>query len=304
VGTLAAAVGVGKILGFNAAQFVNALGTAGTQAAGLWEFLREGANSKQLHAAKAAADGLLSAYMTADGLTGASRILDGQHGLAMGMSKSADPACLTDRLGERWATIETSFKLHACCRHAHPAADALLALMHAEGLSHTDLGSVVAHVHQAALDVLGSVVVPCSIHQAKFSMGTILGLIAVHGAAGLEEFEQFALSDRRVAAVRNLVTMEFDPATDAAYPTRWLGRVAVSTRDGRNVQASIDEPKGDPGNTLRRPELEEKMRRLARYSQIMTESETDNLMDFVWNVRRRPVVGAFPIAKHAAAMGA
>jgi 2-methylcitrate dehydratase PrpD len=29
---------------------------------------------------------------------------------------------LVDRLGSRWALLETSFKLHASCRHTHPAA--------------------------------------------------------------------------------------------------------------------------------------------------------------------------------------
>ena len=43
----------------------------GTQAAGLWEFLRDAADSKQLHTAKAAADGLLAAYLARDGFTGA-----------------------------------------------------------------------------------------------------------------------------------------------------------------------------------------------------------------------------------------
>ncbi|RZA18206.1 MAG: MmgE/PrpD family protein, partial [Proteobacteria bacterium] len=54
VGTLAAAVAVGKLLGFDREQFINLLGNAGTQAAGLWEFLRDAADSKQLHTAKAA----------------------------------------------------------------------------------------------------------------------------------------------------------------------------------------------------------------------------------------------------------
>src|SRR5690606_33199542 len=40
-GTLASAVAVGKLWGFNAQQMNQALGSAGTQAAGLWEFLRD-----------------------------------------------------------------------------------------------------------------------------------------------------------------------------------------------------------------------------------------------------------------------
>ena len=56
-GTIAAAVTVGRLLNLDAGQMLHALGSAGTQAAGLWEFLRDAADSKQLHTAKAAADG-------------------------------------------------------------------------------------------------------------------------------------------------------------------------------------------------------------------------------------------------------
>ena len=91
VGTLAAAVGVGKLMDFNQEQFTHVLGTAGTQAAGLWEFLRDAADSKQLHTAKAAADGLLAAYLTAEGLSGAQNILEGEQGMAAGMSSDAQP---------------------------------------------------------------------------------------------------------------------------------------------------------------------------------------------------------------------
>ncbi len=134
-GTLAAAVAVGKLLGFDREQFIQVLGNAGTQAAGLWEFLRDAADSKQLHTAKAAGDGLLAAYLTAQGLTGARNILEGEQGMAAGLSSDADARRLSDRLGQRWALLETSFKFHASCRHTHPAADALLDLMQRECLA-------------------------------------------------------------------------------------------------------------------------------------------------------------------------
>lgn len=171
VGTLAAAVAVGKLMDFDRERFVDLLGSAGTQAAGLWEFLRDAADSKQLHTAKAAADGLLAAYLTADGLSGARHILEGEQGMAAGMSSDADPERLVDRLGSRWALLETSFKFHASCRHTHPAADALLALMQREGLDHSQIAAVTARVHQGAIDVLGRVVEPQTVHQAKFSHG-------------------------------------------------------------------------------------------------------------------------------------
>ncbi|XMB51660.1 MmgE/PrpD family protein [Pseudomonas fluorescens] len=285
VGTLAAAVAVGKLLDFNEDQFINLLGSAGTQAAGLWEFLRDAADSKQLHTAKAAADGLLAAYLTADGLTGARNILEGDQGLAAGMSSDAQPGKLSADLGSRWALVETSFKFHASCRHTHPAADALLAVMQREGLSAAQISQVRTHVHQGAIDVLGRVTVPATVHQAKFSMGTVLGLIAVHGKAGLPEFHDLALTDPAVAAFRDKVSMSLDPEVDSAYPQRWLGRVTVTTTDGRTLRGAIDEPKGDPGNTLSRAELADKFQRLAHFSGARTPTQARGLIEQVWNLR-------------------
>ncbi|MGE8153998.1 MmgE/PrpD family protein [Pseudomonas vancouverensis] len=285
VGTLAAAVAVGKLLDFDEEQFINLLGSAGTQAAGLWEFLRDAADSKQLHTAKAAADGLLAAYLTADGLTGARNILEGEQGMAKGMSTDADPSKLSDRLGSRWALLETSFKYHASCRHTHPAADALLALMTKEHLSHEQIASVITRVHQGAIDVLGRVSVPQSVHQAKFSMGTVLALIAINGKAGLTEFHETALTDARVAHFRDKVRMQLDPEVDRAYPQRWLGRVEVVTTDGRLLTSAIDEPKGDPGNSLTRAELEDKFCRLVAFSGARSEQQVAGLIDKVWSLR-------------------
>lgn len=285
VGTLAAAVAVGKLLDFNEEQFINLLGSAGTQAAGLWEFLRDAADSKQLHTAKAAADGLLAAYLTADGLTGARNILEGEQGLAAGMSSDAQPGKLSAELGSRWALVETSFKFHASCRHTHPAADALLAVMQREGLSAAQISQVRTHVHQGAIDVLGRVTVPATVHQAKFSMGTVLGLIAVHGKAGLPEFHELALTDPAVAAFRDKVSMTLDAEVDSAYPQRWLGRVTVITTDGRTLRGAIDEPKGDPGNTLSRAELADKFQRLAHFSGARTPTQARGLIEQVWNLR-------------------
>jgi 2-methylcitrate dehydratase PrpD len=290
-GTLASAAAVAKLLRLDADGVQHALGSAGTQAAGLWEFLRDAADSKQLHTAKAAADGLLAAYLARSGVTGARRILEGAHGLGAGMSSDADPSRLTDGLGTRWATIETSYKWHASCRHTHPAADALLALMHREQLSHDAIASVTARVHQGAIDVLGQVVEPTSVHQAKFSMGTVLGLIAVHGNAGLDEFERHALDDARVAAVRQRVRMVLDPEIDAAYPRRWIGKVEIETTDGRTLTARVDVPKGDPGNSLSRAELEEKAVRLACFRGGASEAEARDAASRIWRLDTAETVG-------------
>lgn len=290
-GTLAAAAATGRLLGLSPAAMLDAFGSAGTQAAGLWEFLRDAADSKQLHTARAAANGIAAAYLAQEGFTGARHILEGPQGMAAGMSSDADPARLTDRLGTRWALAETSFKFHASCRHTHPAADALQQVLREHKLAESDIARVVAHVHQGAIDVLGPVVDPRTVHQSKFSMGTVLGLIARQGRAGLPEFDA-ALDDPAVADFRGRVTMELDPEVDGAYPQRWIGKVTVHTRDGRVLRGRVDEPKGDPGNTLSRDEIEAKTLSLGRYADAATETELRGLIGTIWNLERAGQVGA------------
>ena len=291
VGTLAAAAAAGSLLGLNAVQMQHALGSAGTQSAGLWEFLRTAADSKQLHTAHAAAAGLMSACLARDGFTGAAQILEGPQGMAAGMSSDADPAKLTDALGTRWATAETSFKFHASCRHTHPAADALLQVMQVNHLQPEDLAHVVTHVHQGAIDVLGPVVNPATVHQSKFSMGTVLGLVARFGHAGLVEFDQHFNADATRALCKR-VEMVLDAEVDAAYPQRWIGKVTVTTTDGRVLQGRVDEPKGDPGNTLSREEITAKAQRLSAFSQAATPLEMTQAINGLWAMAGCTKVGS------------
>lgn len=286
VGTLAAAVAVGKLMKFNHHQFLHLLGTAGTQAAGLWEFLKDAADSKQLHTAKAASNGLLSAYFTRDGFTGAQNILQGDQGLAAGMSTDSDPKFLNDRLGSRWTLLETSFKYHASCRHTHPAADALIELMKQNQLSFVDIEEITAHVHQGAMDVLGLVDVPKTIHQAKFSMGTVLGLIAVHGDAGLNSFKNHALTDKNVIDFRNKVKMVLDHEVDSNYPKKWFGKVSLKTLNKGNHSILITDPKGDPLNTLTQDELEEKFERLCDFSNVLSRDQRDKIIQNTWKLKQ------------------
>jgi 2-methylcitrate dehydratase PrpD len=294
-GTVAAAAAAGRLLGLSPEQMLHAFGSAGTQAAGLWEFLRDAADSKQLHTAKAAGDGLMSAYLAQDGFTGARRILEGEQGMAAGMSSDADPAKLTDRLGERWTLAETSFKFHSSCRHTHPAADALLQVITRHELRADQIVKVVAHVHQGAIDVLGPVVDPRTVHQSKFSMGTVLGLIAHFRSAGLKEFDT-AYDDPRIAAFRARVAMQLDEEVDTAYPARWIGKVTVVTMDGRVLEGRVDEPKGDPGNTLSRKELEHKAQRLAEFSGAASKAEMRAACEHIWGIAGAPTVGPFFVA--------
>lgn len=287
-GTLAAAAGVANLLGLSAQQSRHALGTAGTKAAGLWEFLVDGADSKQIHTASAASSGMMAAYSAREGITGARRIIDGAHGMGAAMSHDADATRLNAGLGRRWATAETSYKWHASCRHTHPAADALLQVVTDSDLPPGNITRVLCDVHQGAIDVLGPVTDPKTVHQAKFSMGTVLGLIAVHRKAGLTEFDSFALTDPDVARFRDLVDMRLDPVIDAAYPARWIGQVTVDTTRGERLTARVETPKGDPDNPLSQTEIVAKALALAEYGGGEPPQVVEDWIKEIWTLDRTP----------------
>ena len=162
--------------------------------------------------------------------------------------------------------------------------------MRTHGLTAQDITHVVTHVHQGAIDVLGPVTDPQTVHQSKFSMGTVLALIALRNSADLANFDS-GLKDQAVASFRDRVVMVLDEEVDAAYPARWIGKVTVTTNDGRILTGRVDEPKGDPGNTLSRGEIEQKAMRLGTYLGAATEAEVKNLIDRVWVTANQAQMG-------------
>jgi 2-methylcitrate dehydratase PrpD len=130
---------------------------------------------------------------------------------------------------------------------------------------------------------------PQTVHQSKFSMGTVLALIAAHGRAGLAEFDEH-YKDRAINSFRDKVHMVLDPEVDQAYPQRSIGKITVETVDGRRLESRVDEPKEDPGNTLSRQELERKALQLAAYRGGASEPEMRGLFGMIWSLREIPLI--------------
>ena len=90
-GPFGSAMAAAELLGLNDAQTRDALGNAGTQASGFWQFLETGAMSKHLHAGRACESGLLAAELAARGFTGPEEILEGSKGFFAAMCEDPQP---------------------------------------------------------------------------------------------------------------------------------------------------------------------------------------------------------------------
>lgn len=262
-GTFGACAAAGKILELDREQLVWAIGSAGTQAAGLWEFISDGTMSKHLHAGKAAFNGLLSALLAKEGFTGAMRVIEGERGFCRAMAPAFDLSKITAGLGEPPYRIEeNSFKLHASCRHTHPAIDLVLDLSVGNKIRPEDVKSMGIRTYRTALDITSNPD-PQSPFAAKFSLPFCAALALVKGSCSLEDFSEQSLGDPAIRRMAQLVTLGIDEELEALHPARWGARVEIATAGGESYSARTDFPRGDPENPLSDEQLAAKFRRLA-----------------------------------------
>lgn len=269
VATFGAAAAAGAILGLQANQMRDALGAAGTQAAGLWEFNADGAMSKHLHPGKAAMNGIMSADLARMGFTGATRILEGPRGFFEATAESYDLSRITDGLGARWKITENGYKMHSCCAHTHTAIDAALALrgdprfpadrpMRIAAIDIETYGPGFAIVQEQN---------PHTPYQAKFSLAYTVAIALLEGRVMLDQFAErrFCPDGVRDAAVRSLLErtrMTVQDDLTARYPSAWPARIAITLDDGVVLRAASDYPRGHPENPVTTAALESKMRDL------------------------------------------
>src|SRR3954463_10099458 len=124
-GAVGAAAGVGAALGLTQRQLVDALGTVGSMASGIIEYLAEGASTKRLHPGWAAQSGLRAVSLARAGFDGPRTVWEGEHGLLHGFARTTagDWGKLLDGFGERWVSAGIAFKPYACGTMIHPYID-------------------------------------------------------------------------------------------------------------------------------------------------------------------------------------
>ena len=144
-GVIGAAAACSKLLGLDGQRTRWALSAAATQAAGLREMF--GGMARILHAGRAAQNGLSAALFAREGLVSSDAGIEAETGFAKVLSRRHDWAEMTDGLGERWETLENTYKPFATGIVAHPAIDGCIRLRraHAERLV---VRPAAARVHQ------------------------------------------------------------------------------------------------------------------------------------------------------------
>jgi 2-methylcitrate dehydratase PrpD len=279
-GTFGAAAAAGLLLALSADDMASALGLAGTQSAGLWAFLSDGAMSKRFHPGRASQSGVMAAFLAKEGFRGPTRILEAADGgFCRATSDAVDLARATDGLGSTFLSAQVNIKPYACCASSHSAVDAVLDLKRRHGFSPAEVAAVCVKTARGVQVQCGFDYRPAGAVRAQMSLQYIVAVTLLDGAALLDQFAEARLADPAVLDLAGRVKIEVDPDIDRLYPQRYANRVEMLLKDGRRLATRVDFPKGSSEQPLSFAEVAAKFRSLA--AQALSAERTERVIDAV-----------------------
>lgn len=237
----------------------NALGLAGSQAAGSMQYLENGAWNKRLHPGLAAHDAFVSLAFAQAGFLGAAAPIEGRFGLLTGYSNAPRPQLLTQALGERWTLVETAIKPYPSCRFTHAAIEATLNLRERFAPVGRDEAALLIRLSPKAVQIVGerqpNKLRPQNVVDGQFSVYFQAAVGWITGACDWQSYER--LGDARVQALCERVQVE----PDSAIP--FAGAQVSATCGGRTLVERLDEPLGEPQRPLAWEQLHRKFMSMA-----------------------------------------
>ena len=206
-GAMGAAAGVGAALKLTPRQLVDALGTVGSMAGGIIEYLAEGAWTKRLHAGWAAQSGLRAALLGRAGFFGPRTVFEGVHGFFHGFAHTTkgDYDALIGDFGQKWVTETLAFKPYPCGTMTHPYIDCARRLA-ARGIKAGDVVEMVCEVGEGTVhrlwEPLAAKQRPANGFSGKFSTPYCIAAGFVRGNVGLKRLYRRGRARSRGARAR------------------------------------------------------------------------------------------------------
>jgi 2-methylcitrate dehydratase PrpD len=268
-GTFAATAVAGKLFKLKKKQIQNAIGIAGSYAAGSMECYNDGSMTKCFHTGKAAHDGITSTILAKKGLTGPKKIFNGTHGFLRAYSDITEPKKIIDGLGDKPFKIEkTTFKNQAGCLYTHSALDGVLYIMHEENLETKDIENIMIRLKKSHYNLCANPLPrkysPINVLDAQVSLPFLIALVISNKRiVEPKDFDEKNIRDPKLLSLAQKVKPILDPDLDMKeWRDKQPAKIEVNTLDGRKIQKTISFPKGDPRDPLKKNHLEEKFHKL------------------------------------------
>ena len=276
-GTIGSAMGIAFASGFSKEQLKSTLACAVSSAAGVLEIQEQASELKPYNVGRAAMAGVVAAQVGKLGLPGPDDILGGKRGFLTALTNTPKPEFLTDFSNDDYAIMGIYQKVHAACRHCHPAIDATIDMrndleLKPEQIDHIEVRTyklaVGSHDH---IDIMG-------ISSAKLSTPYAVALAIVKGSAGYADYNEANLDDYNIKLLTRKVRVIEDENLTAQSPAVRGAKVTIYLKDGNEYENTCLYPKGEPEHPLTQDELDLKFRGLAMYGGL-NETECDDIIE-------------------------
>lgn len=259
-GTFGAAAAACKALDLNQSEIVNALGLAGTQAAGLLESDHSGSMGKHLHAGKAAQSGILSALLAKEGFTGSNTILEGNDGFIKSMS-GVDPSTVALDL-KGYKILDVYFKIYPVCRHLHSSIDALLQILEKNRVNPYEIEKITVNTYKIAAE--HDDYHPTSTEAIRQSLPVSMAVTLLNyysGTDSLFELNFSQINQTDVEDVTRKIFINIDPVFEENYPQTRPSEVSIFTKKDTH-KIKVELPFGEPENPLKKTDIQWKFKKL------------------------------------------
>jgi 2-methylcitrate dehydratase PrpD len=276
LGSMAAGVAAGKLIGLDAQKLTYAMGIAATQAGGMQQ--NRGTICKSFHAGKAAQNGVLAALLAERGFDSTQEIIEGRKGFCRIYSDTAMPEQLTAGLGGSWLIETNGHKPYACGVVLHPLIDAVIAIRNREHIDPAAVSEISLRVHPFVLSIT-DVVEPATGLQSKFSTVHSAAVALVDGAAGIAQYSDAKATDPLVTALRRKVTAVGDATlrSDEAY--------AAIVAGGKRHEIHIPHASGTAANPMSDAAIAAKF--LANATPVIGAERAQRACDWVGSLERQ-----------------
>jgi 2-methylcitrate dehydratase PrpD len=263
-GAIGATYAASKLLGLDARATANAVGIAGSFAAGIGQGMREGAEAPNLHAGWGAQSGIAAALLARHGHTGPLQVFEGGSGLFRSHVQDPDYrfdfAALTEGMGQRWEYRGMSLKPYPAAHVIHSFLDAILAL-HAEGLRADAVKRILCPIADYMIGVVceprDKKVAPENDWQGRGSLQYSLAEALVTGKLDGQSYRGGDPTREAVRALAQKVEYEVDKT---AKPGQFKGWVIVETLDGRRLERIEPYNRGSAERPLSEADILKKFR--------------------------------------------
>ena len=258
-GHFGAAACAAHVVGLKEEEFANALGLAGMNATGLINWVTDlTEHSRPYVIGVASSNGVQSALLAQLGFGGPPAILDPtKFNIYEAFSDEMHLERLTKDLGDKyWIMDNLGYKPYPCCYDIFTGLDALLSIMHDNGLTGQDVEGIVHRVKNDRAPTIDNNALKS--HNAQY----ILAVAAARGGIMPDDILDDQRSDAQVMDMFRRVRLIGDMELDKKAASR-PAVVEVTTRGGHKFSQAVDWPRGSLQNPLSQTELEAKFMRLA-----------------------------------------